>query len=140
MSQPEKRQMPDVRSEMVSAGGSPLATLGDPLIKIDEQHLDATARWPSVAHMATLHMFGIQNSKDRKKTVFDLMDGWEKQYGRKSIGYQGKARDEYGKFANLAAAGGGTLASNDAALQELLSEGARTADKGKGRHFWSRGK
>ena len=135
----QQRQPPDIRAAMSSNQSPALsASLGYPLISIDKSNLDATARNPSVAHMATLRVFAVQNSKDRLKSVSALMQSWESAYQSISIGYKGKAREEYGKFANLAAAGGGPLASNDAIMQPLLNEGVRTPQKGK--HFWNRNK
>ena len=113
-------------------------SLGQPLIEINLKNLDATARNPSVAHMATLRTFAKQNSKDRHKSVTELMNGWEQAEQALSIGYQGKAREEYGRFANLAAAGGGPLGGNEAIMQPLLNEsGAKTAAKS---HWYSRAK
>ena len=118
--------------------GEKITSLGAPLIEINPKNLDATARNPSITQMAVLHVFAIQTSKDRVKGVKEVMEGVEEQVQRKSIGYKGKAREEYGKFANLAAAGGGPLGENAAIMQPLLSESnARNAQKA---HWYSRRK
>lgn len=121
--------------------GNSLSTIGQPLIEINEKNLDATARNPSISHWATLRTFALQNGPNRKKTPGEVMDFWENAWQKISIGYDGKARTEYGKFANLAAAGGGTLAYNDAQMQSLLNEGSRQAQAGGDKkHFYNRGK
>lgn len=135
---PDRYKEPNMRAEMTSSTQESIASLGAPLITIDEKNLDATARWPSVAHWATLRLIRRMNSRERPPTVESVMQGWDDDYGRISIGYKGKARDEYGKFANLAAAGGGTLVTNDAAMQDLLNEGSRKVDTKS--HWYSRGK
>ena len=134
----QQRPIPDMRKEMKSITANQTSSLGEPLIKIDPANLDATARNPSVMHMAVLRTFAVQTSREKVKSVKGVMDSVEQNYQKISIGYQGKAREEYGKFANLAAAGGGPLADNAAIMQPLLSEsGSKTAAK---THFWNRNK
>ena len=135
------KEIPDFRKEMKTLPGGGVTVLGEPLIKIDLPNLDATARWPSVMHMAVLHVFAKQLSKDRHKSASLLILDVEEQYGRKSIGYKGKAREEYGTFANNAAIGGGGVSLNGADAQQLLMEsGARNAGQVKKAHWYSRGK
>lgn len=113
--------------------------LGEIFLTIDPKNIDAQSRLPSVIAMATHETVRAWASGEKEYTTREgvkfqidtlagIMGTWEFAYGKKSIGLDGKARQEAENVMKLEAIG----PQDDSILaQSVLNEGAKNLSSKK---------